>query len=137
MNPQNPQYLLAQAYAEARGRWRGCDWSTMFGHFGFNLKGVQSRLAHVWADATSGYESECWLEAFHWLAQVERDARAAEAAARAAINHAERQDLESAFKCIQQAIAMESKYRTATVWSPLTTVISQLYHESQHDNSHA
>lgn len=136
MNHRDPQYLLAETLSQARGRWRGCDWTTNFGRFGFNLKGIRSRQAQVLADATCGNESDCWMEAYRWLSQVERDARAAESAAQSAVKHVQAHDLESALSCIQYAEAMESKYRQACVWSPMTSMITQLYHASQPDSSH-
>jgi hypothetical protein len=34
------------AYAEARGRWSGCNWATHYGSLGLDLDGVSSSQAH-------------------------------------------------------------------------------------------
>jgi hypothetical protein len=34
------------AYAEAQGRWSGCNWATHYGSLGLDLDGVSSRHAH-------------------------------------------------------------------------------------------
>jgi hypothetical protein len=132
--PQNQQYLVTKTFAVASGGWTGCDWTTKYGEFELNLKGLRARQTRVLSEATSGLESECWENASRWLAQVEKDARAAESAAKQAVQHVETQEMEAAVQFIQMAISLEAKYRSAKTWAPLAAVISDLHRESLANN---
>lgn len=69
---------ILRAYEEATGTWSGCDWPTVFGHPGLDLKDVTSSEAETLSVETTGPERETWAVAARWLAEVEWRARQAE-----------------------------------------------------------
>ncbi len=107
--------------------WQGCDWHTHFGSLSLDLCKLRSQQTRLLSEATSGDESHVWEEATGWLLQIERDAQAAETAAGDAVQWAEKLDLCMAEQRIREAVNLEAKYRTATVWGPLATSIVDLH----------
>jgi len=77
---------ISRAYAEATGKWVGCDWPTRFGCTSLNLKDWTAEDAEGMARAASGTdEGEDWQAAASWLAKVEKAARDAEEQATLAV----------------------------------------------------
>lgn len=75
-----------RAYSEASGTWTGCDWPTVLGPAGLNLKGVRAAEAEELARQYAGTEvAEAWAEAARWLDEVEHRARLAEREAALAV----------------------------------------------------
>lgn len=73
---------LERLYAEATGRWTGCDWTTSFGPRKLDLCGMTAAAAR--ARAPKGTDP-IWDEAATWLTRVEGFAREAERNAAAAL----------------------------------------------------
>jgi hypothetical protein len=114
---------IQQAFTDAQGNWRGCDWSTRFGPDGIELCGLNSRWAWLMARATSGQEAVQWKEAAVWLAELETDAASAEQEARAAMDLVHAGDLANALLRARRACELERKYRTPRIWQPLCMLI--------------
>src|SRR5262245_49131093 len=101
---------ITRAYADAVGRWIGCDWQTSFGPRQLDLQGLTATHAVMMAQATGGVEAEAWREAARWLLQVEHHAREAEAEARAAVVWAESGDWQRAGAHARRACELEGAY---------------------------
>jgi hypothetical protein len=81
---------IRQVYANAVGRWTGCDWSTEFGSLGLDLNGFTALQAKARArSARLMVEAQEWQAAADWLGEVERHAKLAEDHARLAVAAAE------------------------------------------------
>jgi hypothetical protein len=115
---------VEQAYTQGQGAWTGCDWPTSFGHTGLDLNGISSHQALLMARATAGIESTDWLEAMHWLRLVEADADGADEAARLAVDHAARGNLELAMSEAQAACDLECRYHPLSVWMRLRDTLA-------------
>jgi hypothetical protein len=89
------------------------------------LKGMKSRHATLLANATAGEESLRWHEAAVWLSQVEKDAQAAELAAKRATNALLNGDLQLALHNAQAAYDLESAYRPVEVWGEFRDAIKR------------
>ncbi len=77
---------IQRIYQEAVGTWVGCDWPTMFGPAGLDLKGVWAAEAETLAiEAAGTAEGEVWASAARWLHEVEARARQAEREAALAV----------------------------------------------------
>ncbi len=116
-------------FRQASGGWTGCDWPMQFGKLGLNLCGLKSSHAALMARATSGEESCEWRRAAKWLAQVEQDARQAEAAAQAALGFADEHPAE-ALRCAEDACRLESQYHEHLVWQPLRDALARRWQVS-------
>src|SRR5262249_55499728 len=80
---------IREAYREARGSWRGCDWPTSLGKSGLNLDGWTAAQARTVAQKTvDPQQADDWFLAAHWLAQVEHHAQLAETRAAEAVKAA-------------------------------------------------
>lgn len=101
---------LEETVRLAQASWTGCSWGTEFGPRGLNLDGLQARQAMVAAKATRGEESQCWLQAAEWLAQVEKDAKAAAEHASLAIAPFNSGDIATALRLLDEAISIAAKY---------------------------
>ncbi|HYT93077.1 MAG TPA: hypothetical protein VEL76_30445 [Gemmataceae bacterium] len=115
---------VESAYLQAAGKWIGCDWPTAFGERRLDLNGLKADQAVLLARATSGGERVNWRNAVNWLAQVERDAQAAEVEARTAVDLAAAGRLQEALQSSRRACAIEAQYHTCLVWQPLCAVLA-------------
>ena len=66
---------IRRVYQEATGTWTGCDWPTVTGKTGLNVKGWTAVQARAKAQEPKG---EDWILAWRWLAQIETHAQLAE-----------------------------------------------------------
>lgn len=115
---------VAQVHARSMTQWWGCNWQTQFGPRKLNLHDVRSRQARLIANATSGDESSAWDAATEYLSDVENDAAAAEHAAAKAVSLVRRGQWHKALTTIDEAVALETKYRQSVVWRPLRDEIA-------------
>lgn len=114
---------IDSAFQAASGRWRGCDFVTEFGVSKINLKDLRSSQALLLARATSGQERMDWHAAVTWLEVVERDAAAAEAEARHAVDLARAGLLVEALEHASAACEIEQKHHQRLVWRPIQQLI--------------
>jgi hypothetical protein len=98
---------MQRAYQEGAGTWGGCDWPTRFGQSGLELQGCRASTARDMAAMSEGTLSEDWEAAALWLAQVEANARRAEARAAAAVAAAEVGRWREALQFAEQAWSLE------------------------------
>jgi len=117
---------IRDAYFEARGKWRGCEWPTSFGTAGLNLNGLKAAHALLLAQAMAGIEAQGWREAARWLEELELDVLVAEQDARTAVNLVVAGDLTGAVAHARQAKALEAKYRTPCVWRPFCEAVEAM-----------
>lgn len=117
---------LAAAYLQGTWRWTGCDWSTRFGPRKLDLCGLRADQARLWSQACQGLESKAWLEAAHFLDEVEQDALAAEQAAGLAFQAAQQGRLLEARELARQAVALEKRHRSPATWVMLLSTLDRL-----------
>lgn len=120
---------ICEAYREATGKWTGCDWPTVFGQTGLDLKGMKASQTRLMAIATSGRESADWYAATEWLKVLEEEAREAERHGQEAVALAEVGDVQGAFVHARQACAIERKYHLLLVWRPLAETTERAFGE--------
>jgi hypothetical protein len=97
---------ICRAYAEATGKWTGCDWSTHFGRGGLDLEDLTADEAE--ARAVEGGEAvEDWLAAAKWLAKVEHHAKQAEVHAAEALRAARAGQWDQALRQAEYVWALE------------------------------
>jgi hypothetical protein len=89
--PERPSLeSIRQVYAEAVGRWSGCDWPTEFGSLSLDLNGWTAAQAKARADkARQWQDAQEWNAAADWLAEVEQHAKVAQRHAGLAVTAAE------------------------------------------------
>ena len=114
---------VTAAFASAKGKWTGCDWTSQFGQNHLNLKGLRSSQALLMERATAGSEAADWRDATEWLTRVERDAREAESEALVATRLAASGGLREAFARAKRACALEARYHESSIWRPLCDAI--------------
>jgi hypothetical protein len=115
---------VASAYAQATGVWWGCNWKAEHGPRKLKICGLRSRHARLIAEATCGAESRAWLLASQYLAEVEADAKRAELAASEAMSLVSKGRWEEALNAVDEAVALESKYRISVTWKLLRDEIA-------------
>lgn len=120
-------------FVQNAGKWSGCDWATKFGANRLNLKGLRAAQVILLAGATSGSEGPDWRAAANWLAEVERDAKQAEAKAAKAAELAEGRKLAEALQLADQACAIERRYHTKLIWQPLRDEIAGALAEGERE----
>jgi hypothetical protein len=70
---------VVESFAEAAGRWTGCDWPTRFGKSGLDLNGCTPATAKVRAAvAATAEQADEWRSAASWLEWLESMAEDAE-----------------------------------------------------------
>jgi hypothetical protein len=113
---------IRRAYEEAAGKWTGCDWTTRFGNNDLDLKDWSSAEAESMAvESRDSEEVEDWTAAAQWLAQVERNARQAEAQAALAVAAANAAEWDEALEHARHALLLEfASGRPLWNHSPLT-----------------
>ena len=114
---------LAEALQAAQAGWSGCDWETEFGTTRVNLRGLRSHQARLAAQATRGAEASCWQEACRYLETVERDASRAAELARCCIEKWMLGDIEAARRLLDEAIALEARYRRPITYPNLKSAL--------------
>ena len=114
---------IQDAFAQASGKWTGCDWPTQFGRGNLNLDGLQAGQALLMARATSGSEAADWRAAVKWLTQLESDARAAEVEGRSAADLALAGKLHEGLEHAGLACAIERHYHSRPIWQSLWDAI--------------
>jgi hypothetical protein len=112
------------AYKQAAGTWTGCDWPTVFGPAGLNLKDVSIAEAESLAVETAcSPEGKSWMAAASWLMLVERYAQQAEREAALAVAAANAGAWDEAVKHASKAWGYEyytgRPLRRAPTWQPL------------------
>lgn len=114
---------VLQAFRQASGRWKGCDWPTALGQRGLNVEGLRAAQVLILARATSGREGDdCW-DAALWLSRVEEEAREAENNAALALSLVGSGNLVAARECARRACAIEARYHRELVWQALYQAI--------------
>jgi hypothetical protein len=98
---------IRQAYTQAAGRWRGCDWPKRLGPNKLNLAGLTATEAMLRAELATPEESEAWQAAADWLQDVERSAEQAEMEAALALAAANAGDLSTALVHARRAAERE------------------------------
>lgn len=99
---------VLRAYTEAAGTWTCCDWPTVFGPAGLNLKGVSAIEAEAYAVEYAGAElGEDWAAAARWLNEIEHRARQAEREATLAVAAANAGVWKEAVEHARKAWALE------------------------------
>jgi hypothetical protein len=123
---------IRRAYAEATGAWTGCDWPTVFGKSGLNLKGWTAAQARAMAQETlDPVAAADWKRAGEWLGQVERFAREAETQAQHALKQAEQGHWQEALRFAEKAWALEFstgrplRLGVFFTWQPLRELIEK------------
>lgn len=125
----NPEHVI-ETYKQAAAHWTGCDWSVRFEGDGPNLEGVSSTQALSVSHATAGEESERWLRAAHWLADVEAAARHAESEAKIAYGLAVGGYPGSALPHATRAYEIEARFHRRIIWLPFLHAIEDLVDEA-------
>ncbi len=99
---------VLRAYTEAAGTWSYCDWPTVFGPAGLNLRGVHAADAEALAVEYAGAEAGGdWAEAANWLHEVEQRAQQAEREASLAVAAANAGVWKEAVEHARKAWALE------------------------------
>jgi hypothetical protein len=116
--------LIQSAYKDAAGTWTGCDWPTVFGQAGLDLKDVSTSEAETLAVAASGTpEGESWARAVKWLGEIAWRARQAEHEAALAVAAANAGAWVEAVEHARKAWALEfhtgRPLRRAPTWQRL------------------
>jgi hypothetical protein len=115
--------VLKEALQAAQAAWTGCDWDTEFGPGRENLRGLCSRQARLAALATRGDESAYWREVCRFLDSVEQDARTAAELASKAIDLWHLGNIGEALRQLEDAIALEARYREPVAYSELRSLM--------------
>jgi len=76
---------IRRVYQEATGTWTGCDWPTVTGKTGLNLRRWTAAQARAMAQTV---QAEDWFLASDWLARIEHQAQLAETRAAEAMRAA-------------------------------------------------
>jgi len=99
---------IVESFAEAAGKWTGCDWPTRFGKTGLDLNGITAAKAKdaAW-EATTNDELEDWNEAVPWLERIENLAERAEVHAVHAVEAAKEYNWPKAVSHARWARALE------------------------------
>jgi hypothetical protein len=125
---------IRRVYAEATGRWKGCDWPTRFGQSKLDLNGYSAEMARAKvATATTESEIEDWGKAASWLADIEREAQEAETAAAQAVAAAERAQWYKALGHAERAWAVELGtgrpiwHRFPAAWQQLREAVEAVF----------
>jgi hypothetical protein len=126
-----PQGEFFAAYVQNAGKWHGCDWPTAFGASKLNLNGLRQDQATLLAGATSRSEADDWRAAADWLAQIERDAKQADAKAARAAELAEAGRLTEALRLAEEVCAIEGQYHANLVWRQLREAIATALAEQE------
>jgi len=99
---------VVEAFAEAAGRWTGCDWPTRFGRSRLDLNGYTAAEAKAEAAKTTNSDvREDWLFAAAWLVSIEGFAERAEVHALHAVEAAKENDWDKAVSHARRARALE------------------------------
>lgn len=120
--------LIERLYADAKGRWWGCNWRVEGGPQNLNLCDMRAYHANLLAEATSGEEAAAWQHAMSFLKQVEADAHNAERHAAKAVSFVLACDFANALIEINAAVTLESQHRESVVWKRLRDEITALAH---------
>lgn len=121
---------VLEAFRDAKGRWKGCDWSTEFGPRRINLQGLTPLQARTAANATFGEEARLWRDAAGWLARVERSAEQAESRAKTAVELALQGQLLQALTYAREACDIEREFHPEPIWQRLFDAIERLMEEA-------
>ena len=124
---------IVESFAEAAGRWTGCDWPTRFGKTGLDLNGCTAAEAKdaAWEAATTE-EVEDWNAAASWLERLESLAEQAEVHAVHAVEAAKETEWPKAVSHARWARALEFASGRAVrrdgrlTWGPFCKVVEEV-----------
>ena len=118
--------FIERLYADAKGRWWGCNWLSEFGPQHLSLCDMRAYQANLMAEATSGEEAAAWKQATSFLKRIEADAHDAERHATKAVSFVRACDFAKAMTEINAAAALETRHRKCVVWKRLQDEITAL-----------
>jgi hypothetical protein len=123
---------IVASFAEAEGRWTGCDWPTRFGKTGLDLNGMTAAEARAAAEEAVATEViEDWNAAASWLKRLEDLAEQAELHAVHAVEAAKVGDWPGAVSHARWARALEFASNRAVwregrlTWGPFCKVVEE------------